>query len=112
MDAGRLDRRLRFEKRQDVENGAGGYRSDWVQQFECAANRKWLRGGEGVMSARLENRQMVVLTIRACVQARQIDNDWRAVDTRDGRVYNVREVPRETDGRALLEMLAEAGVAS
>lgn len=110
IGAGKLDRRLRFYKRQDVENGAGGFRADWVFQFEQAACRLFLRGGESVMAARMENRQPVVLTIRKSTQAKAITNDWQARDTRDGRVFNLRENPKESDDRSHYEMLAEAGV--
>lgn len=110
MAAGRLDRRLRFEERQEVSNGAGGFRGEWVHQFTVAAGRKWLRGGEAVIGARLEGRQPAILTIRSSLQARGIGHDWRAVDERDGRVFNLRESPKESDDRAYLEMLAESGV--
>lgn len=110
MEAGRLDRRLQFQRRQDKENGAGGFVDEWVAQFECAAGRKWLRGGETVIAARLESRQPVILTIRNSAATRQINNDWRAVDLRDGRIYNIRENPKESDDRATLEFLAESGV--
>lgn len=113
MAAGRLDRRLRFEKRQEVENGAGNFVAGFVAQFECAAHVMWMRGTEAVMAARLESRQPAILTIRVCEQAKQIGNDWRAVDVRDPRrVYNIRELPRETEDRAFFEMLAESGVAT
>lgn len=111
MDAGALDRRLDFERSGEADDGAGNTLTTWVHQFTAATNRKWLRGGESVMAARLENRQTAILTIRNSAQARQIDNDWRAVDRRDGRVYNVRETPRESDDSAWLELLVECGVA-
>lgn len=112
MQAGKLDRRLQFQRREEVDDGAGNTVADWVAQFECAANRKWLRGGESVLAARLESRQPVILTIRNSTSARQIGNDWRAVDLRDDRVFNVREIPKESDDCATLEMLAEAGVST
>lgn len=110
MDAGRLDRKLRFERRQDVNDGAGNTVSSWVPQFEQAASRLFMRGGESVTAARLENSQPVILAVRNSANARQVTNDWRAVDTRDGRVYNIREIPRESDDRAMLEMMALAGL--
>jgi len=110
MGAGRLDRRFAFFRRVEQTDGAGNTVSDWVLQFSQAGNRKVLRGGEGVMAARLESRQPVILTIRASVQARLIGNDWRAVD-RDGTIYNIRENPKESDDRGMLEFLAESGVA-
>lgn len=110
--AGKLDRRLSFYARVEQSDGAGNTAAPfWVFQFEVAAGRAFLKGGESVLAARLESRQPVVLTIRNSTQARQITNDWRAVDTRDGRNYNIRENPKETDDRAYLEFLCESGVA-
>lgn len=110
MEAGRLDRRLSFYRRVEQDDGAGNTVSDWVLQFSQQGNRKFLRGGESVMAARLESRQPVILTVRASTQARAVTNDWRVVD-RDGTVYNVRENPKESDDRGFLELLAESGVA-
>ena len=112
VGAGRLDRRLSFERRTEVDDGYGNtVAGDWTPQFTTAANRKWLRGGEAVMAARLESRQPVILTIRNSVAARHVGSDWRAVDARSGEIYNIRENPKESDDRMYLEMLAESGVA-
>ncbi|NRP70607.1 hypothetical protein ILFOPFJJ_01488 [Ensifer psoraleae] len=112
IGGGKLDRRLRFEKREGQEDQYGNTVSTWVLQFTEAAHRVWLRGGETVMAARLESRQPVIITIRNSARARTVTADWRAVDTRDGRVYNLRENPKESDNRGYLEMLAEGGVAT
>jgi head-tail adaptor len=112
VGAGRLDRRLSFERRTDVADGYGNQvAGDWTPQFTDVANRKWLRGGEDVMAARLESRQPAILTMRNSTQARQVTADWRAVDTRSGEIYNIREDPKESDSRGFLEMLVESGVA-
>lgn len=112
VGAGKLDRRLQFERRVETDDGYGNVVGSWVPEFTVAAHRKWLRGGESVMAARLESKQPVILTIRNSVQARTIGNDWRATDTRDSRVYNIREIPKESETRGYLEMLAESGVAT
>jgi hypothetical protein len=62
------------------------------------------------LAARLEAKQPVIVTVRACNAARAITNDWQAVDTRTGTVYAVKEAPRETDDRRFLEFLAQSGV--
>ncbi|MDW9855062.1 head-tail adaptor protein [Sinorhizobium meliloti] len=111
--AGKLDRRLRFEARQEIDNGHGSPMSgDWLLRFTVWGKRLFLRGGETVLAARLESRQPAILTIRDSKQAREITSDWRVVDTSDGRVYNIRENPKLSDDRAFLEMLVEAGVAT
>lgn len=111
MAAGRLDRRLHFERRVDVEDGYGNIvGEEWINQFTQAANIKFLRGGESVMASRLEAKGPVIVIIRNSTQAREITGDWRAVDARNSRVYAVKELPRESDSRGYLEMLAESGV--
>lgn len=113
LGAGKLDRRLRFETRETISDEYGNeIAGPWVLQFTEAAKRVWLRGGETVMAARLQSRQPVIITIRNSERARAVTADWRAVDTRDGRVYNLRENPKESDNRGYLEMLAESGVAT
>lgn len=113
IGAGKMDRRIRFERREDVDDGYGNtVAGDWTPQFEQAAHRQWLRGGESVFAARLESRQPAIITVRDSAQARSVTADWRAVDTRDGRIYNIRENPKESDDRRFLEMLAESGVST
>lgn len=112
MDAGRLDRRFSFFRRVEREDGAGNTVAEYVLQFSQAGNRKWQRGGETVLAARLESRQPVILTIRKSVQAGAVNSDWRVVDDRDGTIYNVRENPRASDDRGYFEFLAESGVAA
>ena len=116
MHAGRLDRRLQFAERREVDDGMGNTVAEYVPQYECAANIKRLRGGESVLAARLEAKQPVVVTVRACTAARAITHDWRATDLRDGTIYAVKENPRyPTDksgreDRGHLEFLAMSGV--
>lgn len=120
MAAGRLDRRLTFEVRREQDDGAGNFVSEWVAQFTQAANVKFMRGGESVLAARLEATQPAIVTIRASTQARAIGNDWRAVDARAGMdehgkprvVYQIKEIPRESDDRAYLEIFVVRGVAA
>ena len=111
VSAGKLDRRFQFQQRREQSDGMGNTVSDWVSQFTLAAGRSFLRGGETVIAARLENKQPAIVTIRNSTDARQITADWRAIDVRDGRVYNIRETPKESDDRGFLEFLAESGVA-
>lgn len=119
MAAGRLDRRLTFEAPREIEDGAGNFTSGFVAQFTQAANVKFMRGGESVLAARLEAAQPAIVTIRASTQARAIAGDWRAVDARAGMdehgkprvVYQIKELPRESEDDAYLEMLVVRGVA-
>lgn len=116
MDAGRLDRRLQFQSPYEIEDGAGNYSQGWQPEFELAANTRFLRGGEQVLASRLEQKTPLIVTVRACVAARRITGDWRAVDMRNGAIYHIKETPRlpvDKSGRevrAFFEMLAMAGV--
>lgn len=68
-------------------------------------NVRWLRGGESVMAARLQSRSPAIITVRASSLTRQVTSEWRAVI--DGRTFEAKEHPRETDNRAFLEFLVE-----
>lgn len=114
MEAGRLDRRLQFQVRVAIDDGHGNEVADWYPQFTVAANRKYmLRGaGEAVMAARLTAKTLATVTVRRSIATRQITADWRAIDTRSGEVFNIREQPQESDDRGYLAFLCESGVAS
>lgn len=118
MDAGRLDRRLTFEAPKEIEDGAGNTVSGFETQFTTAANIKFMRGGETVFAARLEATQPGIVTIRNSTQARLITAGWRAVDQRAGldaygkprSVYQIKEIPRESEDDAFLEFMVVRGV--
>lgn len=78
----------------------------WDQRFEARANFRYLRGGETVQAARLEGRQVVVVTIRQHAKSQAITSAWRMRDTRRGITYNVRSVV-PTDDRRFLELTCE-----
>lgn len=69
------------------------------------ANVRPLRGGESVMQSRMASRNPAIITVRASSVTRRITNEWRALV--DGKEYDIKEDPRETQGRAMLEFLAE-----
>lgn len=111
MAAGRLDQRFQFSERVEQEDGAGNFEGAFVPQFEMAANRKFLRGGETVMAGRLQNVQKVIICVRNCTQARLITAGWMAKDMRTGIEYAIHEDPQLSDDRQWLEMLCQSGVA-
>ena len=118
MEAGRLDKQLQFQRPFEISDGAGNYTNGWQPEFTQAANIKFLRGGESVMASRLDAKQPAIVTIRASIQAKAITNDWRAVDPRGGVdefgnprvVYQIKELPRESDDRGFLEVMVMRGV--
>lgn len=112
-DAGDFSHRLQFQERAaPVDDGYGNtVAGGWTEQFTVSAAIKFLLGTETVLAARLEGRSPAVVTIRNSIGARRITHEWRAKDVRTGTIYQVREAPRQTDDRAFLEMIVEAGVA-
>lgn len=109
--AGDLYYRVAFDKRAEVEDGYGNTVSNWVEQFQCRAAYRHLRGGESVMAGRLQGRHTQVIVVRASSQTRQITTDWRVRDARDGTVFNIRDVTVQTD-RMFISFLCESGVAA
>lgn len=112
--AGRLDQRLSFYERVEVDDGHGNTVAQWQFRFSQAGNHKWiLRGaGEAVMAGRLTGHKYVTFTIRRSEQAKAITNDWRVDNERDGQQYAIRETPRLSDDRGYIEFLCESGVAA
>lgn len=110
MAAGKLNQRASLAVRIEQEDGAGNTVSDWVEQFDCAAEFMHLRGGEAVIAARLENRHPMVVRIRNSAAARQVTGDWRLTDVRTQKAYAIRDVTPTTD-RKWVEILVEGGVA-
>lgn len=114
MEAGKLDRRFQFQVRTEVEDSHGNTVADWYPQFTMAASRVFLkmRNSETVMASRLAARALATITVRNCTASRQITAEWRAIDTRDGTVWNIREDPQLSESRGFLEFLCESGVAT
>lgn len=83
----------------------GNLLSGWKDEGTVWAHVLPLRGGEEVMQARMQSKAPAIVTVRASSLARQITAEWRVEI--DGRSYDVKEPPRETQDRARLEFLAE-----
>jgi hypothetical protein len=106
-DAGQMQWRFRFERRATDANGDQlGAWGDGAVTLD--AKLVTLKGTEAVMSARLQGRQPIILTIRDCAAARAITTDWRAVDVRSGNVYGVKGAAPNTDNIAFIDVLAQA----
>lgn len=111
LGAGDLNYRVAFDERAHVADGYGNTVSDWVEQFQCRAAYRHLRGGESVMAGRLQGKHSQVIIVRASSQTRQVTPEWRVRDARDGTVFNIRDVTAETD-RMFISFLCERGVAA
>ncbi|MGF7005802.1 head-tail adaptor protein [Aminobacter sp. BE322] len=108
---GDLRFRVAFDRRAETDDGLGNTQSDWVEEFQCRAAYRHLRGGETVLAGRLEGRHVQVISVRASRETRRITTEWRARDARTGDVFNIRDVTHETD-RQWISLLVERGVAT
>jgi len=111
--AGRFDQRIAFASRgprDPSEPDDGNTQGAFVERFTLNAARKYLRGTESVVAARLTGRQPVIFILRASSLSKQVNTDWRAQDARTGTIYAIKGVTL-TEDRAFVEVLAESGVA-
>lgn len=103
-----LDRIVSFQRRGEVDDGHGNkVDGDFIEVFQEWARVNPMKGGEGVVEARLSARQPAILTVRAIAAAEAMNADWIAVT--GGVVWSLKEPPRLTDDRQFLEVLVERG---
>lgn len=100
-----------FEANLATDDGGGGVVGAFGEQFRTRASYTRLRGGEGVLAARLEGRQPTVIRVRRFSRTRSVTTDWRIRDVRTDEIFNIRTIV-ETDDRLWLDMTAESGVAT
>lgn len=121
--AGSLNCRLTFQVRQEVDDGFGGTRGEWVDQFTVPGRLEPRYGSnaESIMAARMQSMQPYNLTIRSSAEARQVTASWRAYDARAGltdgtqgarrpsRVFGIKTVVNPDERGQYIEMLAIEG---
>ena len=107
-----LPERVAFDARTRTPDGYGGTNSVWQEAFTAAAHFTYLRGGETVMQARLQGKQVVVVRVRNSEQARAVTPDARLRDVRRDVEYNVRSGPVPSEDRAWVDFTCESGVAT
>ena len=110
--AGSLYYKVDCQSREKIDDGMGNEISGpWATRFSVRAAYRHLRGGEAVMASRLQNKHPMIITVRRSSNTMQITPDWRVFDSRDGKVYEIRDITPELD-RQYLSFLVESGVAS
>ncbi|WP_313349792.1 phage head closure protein [Paracoccus sp. (in: a-proteobacteria)] len=107
MNYGQLTKCATFQRPVKGRDADGNPITGYPDVFSAWVNLNPLRGGEAVMQSRMQSRSPAIVTFRASSQAREVTSEWRVVI--GGRVYEAKEDPRETQDRAFLEMLVEAG---
>lgn len=85
--AGQLRWRIRFERTGLDANGDP--LGEFAHYYTCAARLQFVHGGETMLADRLEGKQPVVITVRACEAVAGITTADRAVDERTGVVYDI-----------------------
>ncbi len=121
--AGRLRSRVTFQKKETIDDGLGGSRGDWVDQFTVPAALEPKFGGnaETIIASRLDARQPYNLIVRSHEAARQVTAAWRVYDVRAGvridekgvqrpnRVFGIKTIVNPDGRNAYLEMLVIEG---
>ncbi len=107
--AGALFYRVECQKRAPIDDGLGNQVSgDFATQFTVSAGYTHMRGGEGVVAARLQRKHPMIVTVRSSSQTRQITTDWRLVDKRTGEEMAIKDVTPELN-RQWISLLVEKG---
>lgn len=105
MDAGQLTKRATLMEQVEAVDADGQVIQSWRDRGTVWCNVRWLRGGESVMQARLASKSPAIVTVRASTLTRPITSEWKL--RIDGREFDAKEDPRETDDRAFFEVLVE-----
>ncbi|MFH5773589.1 phage head closure protein [Paracoccus sp. NGMCC 1.201697] len=103
--AGRLTKRATFAEPVEAEDADGQIVQTYDARFTEWVHVRWLRGSEAVMQARMASRSPAVVTFRNSERARTVTSEWQV--TVDGRIFQAKEDPRESEDRAFQEMLVE-----
>lgn len=114
--AGRLTQSVAFDKRwlenPDHPHDEGNTVSDWTEMSRAPAEFVYLRGGERVMSGRLQGSQTLIMRLRATSKTRAIAVGWSVRDLKTGTRYNIRDITPDPNSNASIDLLCESGVAS
>lgn len=114
--AGPMRERVRFQRRRPETDQFGNVLGEWATLAERAAQIRPMRGAEQIVAGKLEGRAPVEIVVRwdtlLGTGATALATDDRAVDLRNGTVWNVRSVENRDQRRRYLTIIAEAGVAT
>lgn len=114
--AGDLNCRIRLDQRAVDANGDRLGAWDTANGVTVWAHVKWLKGGEGIVSQRIEGKQPVAFVVRSSATTRAVTNAYRAVaisgrDVIAGEEFNISGVsPSAQPG--YLDILAVRGTAT
>lgn len=111
--AGDLYFKVAFDKREatDDPDDDGNYLGDWEEQFQCRAGFTHLRGGETIISSRLQGTHTQVIFVRRSSETEAVTPEWRVRDVATGAEFNIRDITPTAD-RAYIDFLVQSGGAS
>lgn len=82
MRAGRFNTPVSFHKRQETPNGAGGYSSEWVEQFRRMSHlvlKPLAASDQGDSGGQIRNQPDYECTVRIDHQTPNIEIGWRVI---------------------------------
>jgi len=113
MAAARLRHSVRFERRATDPDEFGNDMGDWQPRISPIwAEVKPLRGGEEVLSAKLQGRAIYELLVRSSSETRTINVGDRAINARTGEAFNIRSVENRDMRNKFLTLTCETGTAT
>jgi head-tail adaptor len=110
MPAGRLNKRVRFEREEQSPDGAGGYDLAWLMDFICWGGLQLERGREKIDAGRIAESTAGVLTIRSSNESRALTTSHRVII--DEEEWNVRSIANEDQRNKYLSIVVEKGGAT
>ncbi len=105
---GNRNKSVTFYSPKSGNNTSGGTEDGWTEMFSALAHFLPLRGSEITLAARQVGKKPVIVTIAASPDHLLIKADWKMVC--DGKEYNIKEDPTETEDFNDVQFLAEGGV--
>lgn len=112
MDPGSLRERIAFDKRAvATDDGYGNTIGGWAEQFQRAAELKYMRGSEPVIAARLTGVQPSIFHVWYDSKTATVDENWRIRDARTGKLFNIRSIITDPN-KEYIDFTCDAGVAS
>lgn len=100
-----LNERVTFQQREEIDDGYGGVRGEWVDKFDAPARLKPRMGSETVIASRLQGIQPYNLIVHSSQQSRLVTPAWRVKNARSGEAYNIKSIINPDESNQFLEML-------
>lgn len=112
LHTGLLIERVTFQKRTEMDDGAGNTIGDWNAGFDRPAGYLMKPGSEAVLASRLAGEQPITIFTYWDSETSQIKGGggWRVLDKTDGTVFAIHAAADMDRKRQWMTMVCEAGV--